>query len=268
MPGIIKKPSAPTLFLCVNPNDPSDCTGANAGQVLIEEVIVNLPLIQPDNPSTPNVNESWNGLGAFEFQVKFDHKLVDVSITEGPLLASTGRTTNCELTIFTENWQLFGCVSAGASPQGPAPNGVPAITEGVAAVLTIRPQGDLVNRMRPTKLNGVVATLLDENCEIADTFGNPPQAAPTGLLSVCEDASVSIRMLQGDVNLDCEVDIDDEQSTAFRYGTFFGSLLYDDFFDLEPWLPVYGDFDIDIKDIQMVFGRDGSTCESPIPSGQ
>jgi hypothetical protein len=264
----MKEPADSTLFICTQPNDVDDCTTGNTGILLVEEVIINLPPIQPNDPATPNINESWTGLGAFEFQVKFDHKLVQLNIEEGPLLASTGRTTNCDLTIFTENWQLFGCVSTGPNPEGPAPNGAPPIAGGVAAIITVRPQDDLVDRMRPSKLNGVVATVLDENCEIADTLGNPPQAAPTGLLTVCEDATISIKMLQGDITLDCEVDIDDEQVIAYRYGTFFGNVLYDDFFDLEPWLPVYGDFDIDIKDTQVVFGRDGSTCESPIPANQ
>ncbi|HXF51246.1 MAG TPA: hypothetical protein VNM43_06160, partial [Dehalococcoidia bacterium] len=43
------------------------------------------------------------------------------------------------------------------------------------------------------------------------------------------------------------------------------NLLYDPFFDLEPSLK---DFDIDIKDVQKVFGRNGSTCQAPIPSNQ
>jgi hypothetical protein len=39
-------------------------------------------------------------------------------------------------------------------------------------------------------------------------------------------------------------------------------LRYDRFYDLEPAL---GDMDIDVKDVQKVFGRLGSTCEDPIP---
>ncbi len=36
----------------------------------------------------------------------------------------------------------------------------------------------------------------------------------------------------------------------------------DPWFDLEPALK---DFDIDIKDLQKVFSRDGSTCQNPLP---
>jgi hypothetical protein len=51
---------------------------------------------------------------------------------------------------------------------------------------------------------------------------------------------------------------------AFRYGSFFGNLVYNRFFDLEP--NIAPDFDIDIKDLQTVFGRNGSMCSSPIPT--
>ena len=54
----------------------------------------------------------------------------------------------------------------------------------------------------------------------------------------------------------------DAQEIASRYGSFFGNLLYDPWYDLEPALK---DFDIDIKDLQKVWGRLGSTCLSPMP---
>ena len=66
--------------------------------------------------------------------------------------------------------------------------------------------------------------------------------------------------------MDCDVDVIDAQRIAFRYGAFMGQLLYDTFFDLEPF--VTPDFDIDIKDLQFVFGRIGSTCRAPIPNSQ
>jgi hypothetical protein len=72
-------------------------------------------------------------------------------------------------------------------------------------------------------------------------------------------------MLEGDTDLDCDVDVVDDQTTAFRFGSSFGSQLYDQWFDLEPKLP---DQDIDIKDLQYVFGRNYSTCQHPIPDDQ
>jgi hypothetical protein len=83
-----------------------------------------------------------------------------------------------------------------------------------------------------------------------------------GLTPICGDLAVTVRILEGDLNLDCKVDITDEQLISYRYGSFFGSALYSKWFDLEPALH---DLDIDIKDVQKVFGRDGSTCQNPLP---
>jgi hypothetical protein len=73
-----------------------------------------------------------------------------------------------------------------------------------------------------------------------------------------------VRALEGDINQDCRVDITDEQLISIHYGTVFGSLLYVGFFDLEP--APSGDFDIDIKDLQFVFGRDHANCLTPQPT--
>ncbi len=55
----------------------------------------------------------------------------------------------------------------------------------------------------------------------------------------------------------------DEQAIAWRFGAEFGSLLYSQWYDLEPNTH---DLDIDIKDLQKVFGRDGSSCQNPFPA--
>jgi hypothetical protein len=55
----------------------------------------------------------------------------------------------------------------------------------------------------------------------------------------------------------------DQQAIAFRYGSSLSMLLYDKWFDLEP---ATKDFDVDVKDLQKVWGRDGSTCQNPIPN--
>jgi hypothetical protein len=123
----------------------------------------------------------------------------------------------------------------------------------------------------------VRADLLDENCEAADVFGSPynmgvepigsNEADNGGLTDDCRDATLTIRMLEGDIDLDCDVDVVDDQLIAFRYGATFGVLTYDPFFDLEP-NTTPPDFDIDIKDLQFVFGRIGSACQEPIPNSQ
>jgi hypothetical protein len=247
-----------------------------------------------------------DGAGAFEFQIKFDHKVFDIEVYHGVdlnadgdcddngedqaqddedacYLYQTGRIANgvggvggCEMTVVTENYILFGCVSKDADQQEPIDVG-PQGNEDVVATLHISPEPDLKFRLTPGQKNGVLRTILDENCEVADVFGDPLGTSmydafgreilldgivTGGLVEDCGDLHVTVRILEGDLDLDCLVAIDDDQQIAFRYGASFGNLLYDPWFDLEPSLK---DFDIDVKDLQKVFGRNGSSCEDPVP---
>jgi hypothetical protein len=270
------------LWLCEGPG----CTGQGEGQLVIKEWAFNA-----DGPE---------GLGAYEFQLKFDHKIFDIEIEDAGFLGSTGRTVNCTMTIISENDIRFGCVSSDPTPGPPIPPGPTG--SAVLANVYVRPEPDLRYRLTPGQENGVIRTLLDENCELADVFGDPLAAAstdqdldgeldedpingvdddgdttidedwvdevllpgilPGGLLATCADAILTVRILEGDLNLDCRVDVVDDQMAAFRYGAFVGNLLYDPWYDLEPALK---DFDVDIKDLQKVFGRNGSGCQAPIP---
>ena len=216
----------------------------------------NLGLVDKDGGELPE------GLGAFEFQIKFDHKLfnIDVSQTTANWLDGTGRTANCSMTIISENDIRYGCVSVGTGL------GIAQVSGVIAADVLITPVPDLAGRIRPTKDNGVSALIDDENCEIADIYGDLFPNEGAGLTQDCTDVGITVRKLEGDVNGDCNVDLEDQQLIAFRYGSFFGNLTYSQFYDLQPW-PA-GDFDIDIKDLQFVFGRDGSTCAVPIPDQQ
>jgi hypothetical protein len=64
-----------------------------------------------------------------------------------------------------------------------------------------------------------------------------------------------------DFNGDCFIDIIDDQMICYRYGAAFGNFLYDPRFDLEPYMRTGKlDYDIDIKDLQKVFGRNGFSC--------
>jgi len=206
-----------------------------------------------------------DGIGAYEFQIKFDHKIFDITVEDLSWLSNGGtRTVDCSMSIVTENWILWGCVSSGPTP-GQTVNGA-------AAVIHVLPEPDLKYRITPGNNNGVFRVILDENCELADVWGHPlanPDGSPAdgvvtgGLVAVCSDMGITVRILEGDLNLDCSVGVEDQQAIAWRYGSSFGTLLYDPWFDLEPALK---DFDIDIKDLQKVFGRDGSTCGDPIPA--
>jgi hypothetical protein len=160
------------------------------------------------------------------------------------------------MSLILENVIHFGCVTTGAVPQGPT-------GDFDLARLDLIPHSDLVQDIFPGNNNGVVTVLKDNGCELADTLGHPVNGSINGgLTPVCADLSVTVRILEGDLNLDCIVDLTDEQLMAFHYGSFFGSSLYSKWFDLEPALH---DLDIDVKDEQKVFGRDGSSCQDPIP---
>jgi hypothetical protein len=217
------------------------------------------------------------GLGAFEFQLKFDHKIFDIEITETDLWLPPDRAANCSMTIISENDIRFGCVSVYA-PNGMDDDGdteVDEADEGLGfdqvsgifgASIEVSAEADLPFRIRPGKDNGVVRRLLDENCEVADIFGDIFPETNAGLTPDCTDVDITVRRLEGDLDMDCDVQVTDAQRIAFRYGSFFGQLLYDTFYDMEPF--VTPDFDIDIKDLQFVFGRIGSTCDEPIPNNQ
>jgi len=214
---------------------------------------------------SPNDSDTVpEGVGAWEEQKKFDHKIIALTpVPDNTWLESDGRIAICNYTILTENWILEGCVTKDdplltGMQLGPNGNGK------IEDIIVVPVYDDLILRMRPTKDNGVVTDLIDENCEVADIYGEPlPGTLPGGLTTVCGDVAITVRMLEGDVNLDCIVDSIDDQRVAYRYGASFGLLLYDPWYDLEP---KWSDFDVDIKDLQFVFGRNYSTCQAPIPN--
>jgi hypothetical protein len=95
------------------------------------------------------------------------------------------------MTILTENDIRFACVTTGAAlgPSGLGPF--------VMATISVLPEPDLYIRLRPAKDNGVVTTLLDENCQWADTLADPMSGTlPGGLLEFCEDSKLTIRWLR------------------------------------------------------------------------
>jgi hypothetical protein len=255
---------AANLWICVT----GPCSGPGEGDLIVFEYATNVQTGDFDG------NTVADGLGAYEFQVEYDNFVIqsvnpsDVvfeplgSISPYPggydgVLDGEGfarAPANCSFSIVTENTVRFGCVTSGsaAGPQGDMD----------IARLDLIPHPDLTNDIFPGNNNGVVTVIKDNGCELVDTFGHPTQGSVNGgLTPVCGDLAVTVRILEGDLNLDCKVDVQDQQLIAFRYGSFFGSLLYSKWYDLEPALH---DLDIDIKDLQKVFGRDGSTCQNPI----
>ena len=231
---MFKNPGNASLWLCNKPA-PS-CLGEGEGELTIDEEVANIP--------------SDVHVGSFQFLVYYDSTFVNVSVAEGPFLGSTGRHTDCWQSQ-QENWLRFGCTSTGGQ-QGPGGSGV-------LAYLTVRPNPDLV--IRPTTRNGVLVQLIDDygEAKLSDELGAPIQ------VEAVTNATVLVRALEGDLDYDCHVNVIDEQSVSWRYGSRLGIWPYQAFFDLEPF--IIPDSDIDIKDLQFVYGRDGNACGELLPPG-
>jgi hypothetical protein len=248
-------------------------TGPGEGSLVVHEVV-----------SDVHTNPSNLGIGAYEFDVQFDQFVIQsvnptdvifsagcvapnpvddptkcgvAPLTSGGVPALQRGAPNCSMTMVAENLVRFGCVT-------PGPNAGPAGGFELAR-LRLVPAADDVRNIFPGSGNGITTIIKDGRCVLADTLGRPVVGASgtTSQLPVCGDLAVTVRILEGDVNLDCRVDVADEALIALHYGAVFGSALYDKWFDLEPR---FHDADIDTKDLQRVFGRDGSTCQQPIPA--
>jgi hypothetical protein len=204
------------------------------GTLTIEEQVVGIP--------------AGEGLGAFSVGFFYPRNLLQVTVEEGPFLSSTGRATYCS-GVNAEGFRELHCTSSGPDP---GPTG-----SGTLAYIHVRPQTGL--NLKPTVGNGVLAILddLQGAAGLADVLGNGIDVSGVG------DAAVVVQALEGDLNQDCVVNALDEQAIAFRFGASVGSLFYQDLYDLQP---PSGDGDIDIKDVQFVFGRHGRECGEPEPT--
>jgi hypothetical protein len=190
------------------------------------------------------------GLGSFELDVSFDPNTIAMNIEEGDFLKSTGRATSCSITAVMETNVRYGCTSSGDQPG--------AWGGGVLARFTIYPAPGL--QLRPTIGNGRLVVI--DNLRSGTALYDVEQHfIPIGQIL---DAIIAVLALDGDLNQDCRVDIIDEQLISKSYGSFLGSLLYSFMYDVEP--APNGDWDVDIKDLQFVFGRDGNNCLTPQPT--
>jgi hypothetical protein len=193
-------------------------------------------------------------IGGFEFEVRFDPKLICVNLVPGEAATALGLV--CFVDDKDEGQVLQGIARMGCLTKGKNKEFPPEFKTGgpELAQVWVKPQPELYSQVRPNQDNGVMVQLLDQDCALTDEQGHPIP------LFSCEDAAVTIRYLEGDVEPDCRVDATDQQNVAFRWGAGIGSLLYNQRFDNEPSGTVKGDGDIDIADLQFVFGRHGSRC--------
>ena len=162
----------------------------------------------------------------------------------------------CASSLVLENLVHFACVADG---EGAGPTGDLDL-----ASLWLAPHPDLASELVPGANNGVVTVITDSGCKLLDATGQPVAGSVSGGgTPFCGDLAVTVRVLEGDLDLDCDVDLTDQQAMGFRHGAFYGGLSYSKWYDVEPQ---FHDLDVDIKDIQKVFGRDGSTCQDPLPA--
>lgn len=166
-----------------------------------------------------------------------------------------GANGTCAISRLQEALNRFACVTAG---QGAGPSGDFDLA---SLELTLNPSLKAV--LSPSSGNGVTTTIAIFACKLVGTLGDGPPGTRNGFPSICGDLSVTVRVLEGDLDLDCDVDAADAQNIANRIGSGYGDAAYGRWYDLEP---SFGDLDIDIKDVQKVFGRLGSTCQSPLPA--
>jgi hypothetical protein len=231
---------------------PTTCLqGTDATQISEQ---LNVPIPDVPDPKDP---AHMQQLGAFEFEVRYDEKLVCITIQLGEAANGMICTIADDVTQPTlKGIARLGCVTPGKNVY---PDTHTAAGRHLATLI-VQPQPEMYSQMRANQDNGITAQLLDQDCQLADLQGHAIR-----LLS-CEDADVTIRFLEGDINADCEVGVFDTQSIAFRWGATVGSLLYTERQDLHPSGVVQGDGQIDIADLQFVYGRVGSTCDNPWPA--
>ena len=232
---------------------PGSCLSTKGSTANVGELAekLNQEVVSPD-PKDPS---SFQQLAAFEFEVHYDNKKVCVDINEGPDWVAAGAVCIIEDDQPDSKPQLEGVARIGCVTIGKG-HGIDELS--VIATIDIYPQPEIYSQMKPNQDNGVVVQINNVNCDLSDEQGH---AIP---IFSCDDADITLRFLEGDVVPDCVVDAMDAQAMGFRWGVRKGSLLYDDWFNLEP-SSQQQDNDIDINDFQFVFGRFGSTCKDPHP---
>ncbi len=195
-------------------------------------------------------------LGAFALSVHFDPKLVCVNVEPGQRALDTGMVClidDKDDGLQPQRQSRIGCLTK-KSHDPPASDSLEL------ARILVRPQPEAYKLLRAHKNNGMIVHLTNQGCNLVDMKGHPIPAVG------CPDADLTIRWLEGDIDGTCGVDVQDQQIVAFRWGVKLGHLLYHQRFDLEPSGVVNSDGDVDIKDVQFVFGRHGSTCDDPNPA--
>jgi hypothetical protein len=251
IPFNLKSPTLANLFLTAQGAKlpPSTCA-SSTNTAVFTHTISNAPTTA--DPKDPTQIQQ---VGGFEMDVLFDEDLICVNLSAGAYFTGTAGSV-CFIDDKDQGLQPDGLARIGCVIKGKPLTVSPSLE---LVRITVRPQPELYSLITADQENGVIVQVLNSGCNLADMQGHP--ITKIG----CDDSELTIRWLEGDVNGDCAVDVMDQQILAFRWGASVGSLLYNDRFDLEPSGQINSDGDIDIKDVQFVYGRHGSTCAVPHP---
>jgi len=255
VPRMQKLPPLQNLFLTRQgvKIPPVRCVDGTNAAILAESINVPVTGADPKNPAQAQQ------LGGFSFQVKYDPLKVCVRLRPGPAWTVNPQqvcTVQDSVTAPTlQGIARINCVTLGKATVVDTSTAAGR----TLALIEVRPQPEAYSQIRANQDNGQVVQLNNEACKLTDLQGHAIQ-----VLS-CEDADVTVRFLEGDVEPDCQVNTLDTQAIAFRWGALKGSTIYNARFNLEP-SGTQADQDIDINDLQFVYGRFGSTCAAPHPT--
>jgi hypothetical protein len=247
IPFNLKVPTLANLFLTAQGSKlpPTTCASSTNVQTYSHD-LSNAPVSA--DPKDPTATQQ---VGGFEMNVLFDEDLICVNLAAGAYWTGTAGAV-CFIDDKDQGLQPDGLARIGCVIKG-KPATVSSSLQ--LAVITVRPQPELYSLITADQDNGVNAQILNSGCNLSDMQGHPIKKIG------CDDSEVTIRWLEGDVNGDCAVNVRDQQILAFRWGAEIGSgALYNPRFDLEPSGQINNDGDIDIKDVQFVYGRHGSVC--------
>ena len=256
-PSVLKSPQLSNLFLTAQGAKipPATCLGGTDAVLLTQAMDVKVGGVDKAGDA--------RALGGFSFKVNYDETKVCIVLSPGPLAqAWVAAGGGCIIQDSLTKPTLQGTATITCNSLGKAPLSLPGSDNLTLAFVTVKPMPDEYSVMRPNNGNGNVVQIINKACKLTDRQGDP--IAPLPGAATCTDADITVRYLEGDVAPDCVVDTLDTQAEAFRWGAQRRTLLYHEFFNVEPSKPQQDD-DIDINDLQFVYGRFGSTCASPHP---
>jgi len=250
-----KLPALQNLFLTRQGTKIPPVRCVDSGNVaLLAEV-----LTQPVRGTDPKPPFGPRTVGGFSFQVKYDPLKVCIVLRAGPAWTVHPQQV-CTIQDAVTAPTLQGIARMTCVTLGKATTvDTNSPTGRVLAIIEVRAQPEIYSQAKPNQDNGQAVQISNEACKLTDLQGH---AIP---LVSCDDAAVTVRYLEGDVEPDCQVNTLDTQAIAFRWGSQKGNTIYNGRFNLEP-SGTQADQDIDINDLQFIYGRFGSTCANPWPA--